>query len=444
LNGAAESDVFMETIVTRLLILGLLVLTNAFFAASEIAIISLNDTKLRKMAGQGHVRAKLLAALLKEPSRFLATIQVGVTLSGFLASAFAAESFAKDTAAWLGSTIPSIAGVSYPLAIGSITLVLAYFSLVFGELVPKRIAMQYPDAISMAVVPLLALVARLAAPFVHLLSFSTNLVAGIFGVTREANQERVTEEEIRMVVDEGQEKGVIRATEKAMINNILEFDNTEVTELMIHRSEIIALPDNATLSTTLETVTREKFTRLPVYQGNLDNILGILHVKDLLQFVATGKPEEFELKKLLRPASLIPFCKKTDELFHQMQRDKNHMAIVVDEYGGTAGLVTMEDLVEEIVGSIQDEYDEEEAEFIKTGDRQWQIKGQASLETVSNLIGTTLDNETHETLGGFLSGQLGRIPADGEKPVIKYGGYAFKVEEVRNRRILKVQVERMK
>lgn len=434
----------METIVTRLLILGLLVLTNAFFAASEIAIISLNDTKLRKMASQGHVRAKLLAALLKEPSRFLATIQVGVTLSGFLASAFAAESFAKDTAAWLGSTIPSIAGVSYPLAIGSITLVLAYFSLVFGELVPKRIAMQYPDAISMAVVPLLALVARLTAPFVHLLSFSTNLVAGIFGVTREANQERVTEEEIRMVVDEGQEKGVIRATEKAMINNILEFDNTEVTELMIHRSEIIALPDNATLATTLETVTREKFTRLPVYQGNLDNILGILHVKDLLQFVATGKPEEFELKKLLRPASLIPFCKKTDELFHQMQRDKNHMAIVVDEYGGTAGLVTMEDLVEEIVGSIQDEYDEEEAEFIKTGDRQWQIKGQASLETVSNLIGTTLDNETHETLGGFLSGQLGRIPADGEKPVIKYGGYAFKVEEVRNRRILKVQVERMK
>jgi putative hemolysin len=433
----------METIITRLLILGLLVLTNAFFAASEIAIISLNDTKLRKMAEQGHARAKLLAALLKEPSRFLATIQVGVTFSGFLASAFAAESFAVSATKVLTDwNMPE--RIAYPLAMASITLVLAYFSLVFGELVPKRIAMQYPDSIAMAAAPLLSLLARLAAPFVHFLSFSTNLVAGIFGVTAEANQERVTEEEIRLVVDEGQEKGVIRATEKAMINNILEFDNTEVTELMVHRSEIIALPDNATLATTLETVTREKFTRLPVYQGNLDTIVGILHVKDLLQFVATGNPQEFELRKLLRPASLIPFCKKTDELFHEMQRDKNHMALVVDEYGGTAGLVTMEDLVEEIVGSIQDEYDEEEAEFIKTGDRQWQIKGQASLETVSNLIGTKLDNETHETLGGFLSGQLGRIPADGEKPVIKYGGYTFKVEEVRGRRILKIQVERMK
>lgn len=427
--------------IGEIFILIILIALNAFFASSEIALISLNDNKVRKMAEEGHKKAQLIHNLTSEPSRFLATIQIGITLAGFLASAFASETFADRLVSLAGSLgVPVPASVIKVISVTIITIILSYFTLVMGELVPKRLAMQKPEQIAMFAVGPLSVLAKLSSPFVRFLTLSTNFFIRLMGGNPDANEEEITEEEIRMMVDVGEEKGVIQETEKEMINNIFEFDNTRVSEIMTHRTDIIALSLDSPLEDALELVSSEKFSRVPIYEESIDNIVGILSVKDLFHYLKSNHQEPFSLSAIIRRPYFIPESKMTDELFREMKKNKVHMAVAIDEYGGTAGIVTMEDLLEEIVGNIFDEYDDdEEKEVEKIDDNTYLFDGSTSLDNVAEHLEVDLPIEEYDTLSGFLMGQLGRIPDKGENPQIEFDDVVFKVEKVEEKRISKVK-----
>lgn len=426
---------------SKILFLMLLVVLNAFFAASEIALISLNDNKIRLMAQDGDKKARLLSGLLNEPSRFLATIQIGITLAGFLASAFASESFADPLVRFLLA-----AGIPVPeewlktAAVVAITIVLSYFTLVLGELVPKRLAMKKTEPIARFVANPLYMLSIIALPFVKLLTVSTNFFVKLFGVDPHAEEEQVTEEEIRMMVDVGEEKGTIDEAEKEMINNIFEFNNKTVSEIMTHRTDIAALPVEAGLSEVAAFFNQERYSRIPVYEDNIDNIIGIMHAKYLIQYMSEGgSKEDFNMRNIVRPPYFVPSSKRTDELFRELQQNKTHLTIIIDEYGGTAGLVTLEDLIEEIVGNIFDEDDEIEKDMEKIDDKTFIIKGSVSLDEVQEVLGVNLPVDDYETLNGFIIGQLGKIPQKGDQSTIEFNEFVFKVEEVEEKKVSKVK-----
>jgi putative hemolysin len=431
----------MKDLFAEIFILILLLILNAFFAASEIAMISLNDNKIKSMAETGHKKAKLLQNLLSEPSRFLATIQIGITLAGFLASAFAAQSFAVQMAQILYRLgVPLPQSILESISVVIITLLLSYFTLVVGELVPKRVAMKKSEPIAMFAVTPLTLLSKASAPFVKLLTLSTNLLVRLFGVDPNDNKEEVTEEEIRMMVDVGNENGTIQATEKMMINNIFEFDNKVVSDIMTHRNYVAGIPIELSLKEVAHFINVEKYTRFPVFEDSLDNIVGILHVKDLIQFVENEDIDQVKLKDIIRAPYFVPFSKRTDQLLLEFQKKKVHMAVAVDEYGGTAGIVTIEDLIEEIVGNIFDEYDEDEKDFEKLDENTYLMNGIMNLRDVEDILDVRLPIEDFDTLSGFIIGQIGRIPDENEQPVIEFNGVVFKVEKVDERRVARVKV----
>ncbi|PLR75322.1 HlyC/CorC family transporter [Bacillus sp. V3-13] len=430
---------------TEILVLIVLIILNAFFAASEIALISLNDNKVKLMADKGDKKAVMLHKLLSEPSRFLATIQIGITLAGFLASAFAAESFAGSLAQTLYNLgVPISPDLLETISVIVITLMLSYFTLVLGELVPKRLALQKAEAISNFAVAPLTLLSKISSPFVKLLTLSTNLVVRMFGVDPNADDEHVTEEEIRMLVDVGKERGTIEEDEKMMINNIFEFNNKTVSDIMTHRTNIVAIPIDYTLKETVELVNVEKYTRFPVYEENIDHIVGILHVKDLIQFVENSDTKKFNLREMIREPFFVLESKRTDHLFKDMQKNNVHMAIAIDEYGGTDGIVTIEDLIEEIVGNIFDEYDEPLAgdeEIKELGPNTYLMAGTTNLYEVEDIVDRELPIQEYDTLSGFVIGQLGYIPAVEEQPSIEAENIVFTVVEMDDKRIMKVKVE---
>jgi len=431
-------------LLTEIIVLIALIALNAFFAASEMALVSLNDTKIRILAENGNKKAKLIFQVLSEPSRFLATIQVGITLAGFLASAFASDSFSDEIVSLfiaLGLNVDPALLKSVSMVL--ITLVLSYFTLVFGELVPKRLAMKKAELVSQIAIRPIHSLSIVAYPFIKFLTLSTNFFLKLIGIDPNQPDEEATEEEIRMMVEVGGERGTIEESEKEMINNIFEFKNKTVAEIMTHRTNIAALPVDADLDTTMNLINEEKYSRIPVYEGNIDNIVGILQIKDLIEYLSVNGNNstfDFDLRRLIRQPYIVPASKRTDELFRELQRNKIHMAIVIDEYGGTAGLVTIEDLVEEIVGNIFDEYDEEIKEIDKLDENTYIIDGSTSLETVNDYLNANLPVEEYETLSGFLIGQLGRIPRKDDKPTVEFNGLLFKVEAVEDRKISKIKV----
>ena len=431
--------------LTQLLILAGLILLNAFFAASEIAMISLNDNKIKVMAEDGDKKAQLIKKLLYEPSRFLATIQIGITLAGFLASALASQSFADRLVVFIQASGVAVSStVIKPFAVIVITLILAYFTLVLGELVPKRIAMQKSEEISRFSVGPLTLLGYITAPFVKFLTLSTNFFISALGGDPNANEEHVTEEEIRLMVDVGEEKGTIQEIEKKMINNIFDFDDIVASDIMTHRTEIVSISIDLGLQEIIDVISSEEFTRIPVYENSIDNIIGILHVKDLIKLVnICAENQQFDLKKIIRQPHFVSKSKKANDLFKELQESKVHMAVLIDEYGGTAGIVTIEDLLEEIVGSIFDEYDhEEEEEFEKLDENTYLFDGTISLDKAERIIGVKLPTEEYETLSGYLIGQLGKFPINGENPVIELDEIIFKVEEIDEKRISKIKAYR--
>lgn len=426
------------SLLLQLLFLFILILINAFFSASEIAIISANDTRLRKLAEDKNEKAVLLVRLLSKPSRFLAAIQVGVTLSGLLASAVASESFSDKLAAlFRGAPIPP--SVVNAISIAIITLLLSYFTLVFGELVPKRIAMNNAERIALGVAGVLHGVAVVFRPFVSFLAVSTNLIAKLFGVGPNAQENNVTEEEILMMVDVGEENGTIEESEKEMIANVFEFDDRIVGEIMTHRTEISAVETTATLEEIIKLGLTEGFSRIPVFEDELDNIVGIVYVKDLLKYIGAPFPENFDLREVMRPPLFVPETKRCRELFTVLKAKKQHLAVVIDEYGGTAGIVTMEDLLESIVGDIQDEYDDEEEEFSKIDESTFTIDGTTDLEDAGELLGVELPSGEYDTLGGMILDRLGRIPEENEHPSVEVEGITFTVETVEERRIDRIR-----
>lgn len=419
-----------------------LIFVNAFFAASEMALVTLNDNKMKKMAEEGHKKAKQIVKLTGEPSKFLATIQVGVTLSGLLASAVAADSFSAKIMNVMPETVLAYIpeDVLAVVILIAITIILSYFTLVFGELVPKRIAMQHSEALSMMSIGFLAFFERFTRPFVKFLTFSTNGIIKLLGGDPNANEEKVTEEEIRMMVDLGEEKGAIEENEKEMIENVFDFNNITAAEVMTHRKDIIAIPIDANFQDVISLMKEEMFTRYPIYEEDIDNIVGMFHSKDLMKYL-NGNEDKFNIKDVMRPIYFVPDSKIIDDIFNELKKNKMYMAAVVDEYGGTAGILTIEDLMEQIVGNIFDEYDgEETADFIKLDENTQLVDGTVSLVEVARKFDKKLPVEDYDTLGGFIMGHLGIVPEEGSKPEFEFNGLLFKVEEVVEKRITKVKV----
>lgn len=433
-------------IILKLVLLFVLIFFNAFFAMSEIAIISLNDTKMQKLAEEGNKKAKQIVKLTENPNRFLSTIQIGVTLAGFLASASASQNFAdllmnalKHTA--IVNVIPEsvINGISVVL----ITIITSYFSLVLGELAPKRIAMQVPEKVSFKVVGILLFIAKIAKPFVKVLSVSTNGVVRLLGFDPNADEENVTEEEIRMMVDVGGEKGVIEDSQKEMIDNIFEFDDLDAGDIMTHRTDMTAIEVSRSLEEVAELAIENGYSRIPVYEDDPDSIVGVLYAKDLLKYVGHNIPADLTISKVMRKALYVPETQSCGDLFKAMNDSHTQFAVVVDEYGGTAGIVTLEDVLESIVGNIQDEYDDEDEEIVQINETTFTIDGITDLDEVDELVGTKLPEGDYDTLGGFVISLLGYLPSesDPEPAVAEYDNLRFTVLNFEDRRIGEIKVE---
>mgnify|MGYP001147021752 FL=1 len=424
--------------ISQLIFLFILILLNAYFAATEIAFISLNDAKVEKQAKDGNKKAKQIQKMLKNPSKFLATIQIGITLAGFLSSAFASDAFAGMLAPKLNEWMPFISiAVWQNISIVIITIILSFFTLVFGELVPKRLAMKYYEKISFATIGVIKAISVITAPFVKLLTWSTNIVSKIFGVS-EQEEEIVTEEEIKMMVDQGEEKGSIEENEKELINNVFEFNDIVASEIMTHRTDMYAIEINQDLYELLDEIDEYKYSRIPVYSESIDNIEGILFLKDILKLVSTRK--EIKIADIMRKAYFVPETKPIDEIFEELQANKMQMAIVVDEYGGTAGVLTMEDILEELVGNIFDEYDDIEFEYKKLDDNTYLIDGSVSLYELKKILDVEIPEGDYETLSGYLIEKLGRLPEEGEYPIIEDDKLTYKIQEFEDKRIRWVKV----
>ena len=422
----------------QILILVILILLNAFFAASEIAFISLNDAKIEKQAKEGNKKAKQIEKMLRSPSKFLATIQIGITLAGFLSSAFASDAFAEKIAPMLYEMLPFISiSVWKSISIILITIVLSFFTLIFGELVPKRLAMKNYEKISFATIEIIRTISIITEPFVRLLTLVTNTVSKIFGVG-ETDEESVTEEEIKMMIDQGEEKGTIKEEEKELINNVFEFNDITVSEIMRHRTEIFAVDINISNEELLKELSKEeyRYSRIPVYDETIDEIKGILYVKDVLKNI---KKSNLKVKNVVKDLYFVSQNRLINEVFKELQKSKKQMAIVLDEYGGTAGLVTMEDILEELVGDIYDEYDKEEKDYEKIDETTYMLSGNMPIYDVNKLINAEIPEGDYDTLSGFLQEELGRIPDEKEKPIIETKNVTYKIEKYKDRRILKVK-----
>lgn len=433
------------SIIFKLVLLFVLILVNAFFAMSEIAIITLNDNMIDKLAEDGHKKAKQIKKLTENPSNFLSTIQIGVTLAGFLTSASASTTFAEMLTNAILSISPeklaAFSGLISGVSVVVITIIMSYFSLVLGELAPKRMGMQKPEEIAYKVVGILLVVKKVCSPFVKILSLSTNAVVRLFGFDPNADEEGVTEEEIRMMVDVGEEKGVIENIQKEMINNIFEFDDIDVTDIMTHRTDMIAVEDTDSLTDVVSLAMEHGYSRIPVYHEDQDNIIGIIYIKDLLKYISEPMPENQSLTDIMREAYYVPSSKNCGSLFSEMTEKRVQMAVVVDEYGGTAGIVTVEDLVEAIMGNIRDEYDDEEEEIVEESENLFTIDGTAFIEEVNELVGDIIPEGEYDTLGGFIISLLGFLPKDGDMNEVVFENLKFTILNVEERRIGKVRVE---
>ena len=423
--------------LSQILVLVILIFLNAFFAATEMAFVTLNDAKIDKQAKEGNKKAKSMQKMLKDPSKFLSTIQIGITLAGFLSSAFASEAFASELAPVLNKLIPQIGLSAWnSISIVIITIILSNFTLIFGELVPKRLAMKYSEKIAFGTVGIIRTVSVITSPFVKFLTFSTNIVSKIFGVS-EHEEEVVTEEEIRMMVDVGEEKGTIDKIEKEMINNVFEFDDKIVSEIMKPRTEMFAVDANSSIAEVIDELAEDgRYSKIPVYEEDLDEITGIVYVKDILM---SQKNRNNKIKSLVKEAYYVSESKPISELFEELRQNKKQIAIVIDEYGGTSGMVTMEDILEEIVGEIYDEYDEVTNKFEKIDENTYRLDGSLAIYEVEKILEESIPEGEYDTLSGYLVEQLGTIPKDKEKHTVETEKVTYYIEKCKDKRIVSVK-----
>lgn len=422
-------------ILWQILLQVVLIALNAVFACAEIAVISMNDNKLAQLAREGDRRAVRLAQLTSQPARFLATIQVAITLSGFLGSAFAADNFSDKLVEWMaGMGAPISLKTLDTIAVILITLILSYFTLVFGELVPKRIAMKKAEPLALGMSALISLIAKLFAPLVWFLTASTNGMLRLCGIDPDAEDEAVSEEEIRMMVDVGSEKGVIDLEEKEMIQNIFEFDDLSVSDFATHRKDISLLWMEESEEAWEETINSSRHTLYPICEETIDNVVGILNVKDY--FRLENKSREQVMAQAVRPAHFIPEGIRASVLFRRMKDSRDHFAVVIDEYGGMDGIVTMNDLLEQLVGDLKDELGEEKKTDVEQLDLGiWKVSGNMPLEEAAKKMDLPFPVEKYDTFSGFVFGLYGSIPSDGSELEVQGNGFRIKVTEVRQHRV---------
>lgn len=423
------------TIAELLLFQLFLIFLNALFACAEIAVISINDNKLKRMAEGGNKKAARLYSLTQQPAKFLATIQVGITLAGFLGSAFAADNFSDKIVDWLISLGVTLSPKKLDvLAVIGITLILSYATLILGELVPKRIAMRYAEKIGLSMSALIYVIAKLFAPLVWFLTFSTNTVLRLIGMNPEEKDDKVTEEEIRIMIDVGTEEGTIDHDEKILINNVFEFDEKTAEDVMTHRTKVVFLDINDTPAHWEKIMIKTRYSVYPVYQDDPDNVIGTLRLKDYFKY----KSDQNNLiKKAIKPIQFVPTTMYIDNLFKTMQKSRNHFAAVVDEYGSLEGIVTMNDLLEEIVGELEDDVAQLPSTPLikKTKGQNWKIKGEAAIEDVEKALGVSFDGDSFDTFGGFILSQLGYIPSEKDNVSLSYNNLSIKVTKVKKRKI---------
>ena len=424
------------SLLLQIVIIIILTGINAFFSSAEMAIVSLNKNKLKILIEDGNKKAILLDNLLQEPSKFLSTIQVGITLAGFFASASAATGLSQ----YLSSALrPLNIPYSNQISMILITFLLSYVTLVFGELIPKRIALRNSEKIALSSVGVVVFISRLFSPFVKFLTFSTNLVLTILKMKEDNIEEKVSKEELRSLVEVGKEHGVINEAEQEMIENIIEFDEKIAREIMIPRTKVFLIDKNISIHELFENKEIGKYSRIPVYENEADNIVGVLLTKDLMMEAYKKGFDNIKVADLLQEAYFVPETKNVNELFNEMQLEKKHITILIDEYGGFSGIVTLEDLIEEVMGNIADEFDDEDLSIRQLSRNKYLISGEVSLNDLNDNFNFELESKYYDTLSGILIENLGYIPEDNEdiEPII-INDVVFKPQRVKNKKIEKV------
>ena len=428
----------METITGGSLILQFIVIIvltgiNAFFSSAEMAIVSINRNKLKILVEEGNKKAIMLENLMKEPSKFLSTIQVGITLASFFASASAATGLSQYLSIYLGKLkIPYSSHISMIL----ITFLLSYITLVFGELIPKRIALRSSEKTALASVGIIVMVSKIFSPFVKFLTFSTNVILTVLKMKEDNIEEKVSKEELRSLVEVGREHGIINEVEKEMIENIIEFDEKVAREIMIPRTKVFLIDKNISVDELFEKKEVEVYSRIPVYEDEADNIVGILFMKDLMIEAYRKGFQNVKLPEIMQEAYFVPETKNVNELFNEMQSEKKHIAILIDEYGGFSGIVTLEDLIEEVMGNISDEFDADDSSIKKLSANKYLVNGELSLNDLNDYFHIELESKHYDTLSGLLIEHMGYIPEDDEdiEPII-IDEISFKPKRVKDKKI---------
>lgn len=432
-----DPDPGATQIALQLLFLVFLTFVNAFFAGAEMAVVSVNKNKIRRLAENGNKKAILIQKLMEDSTKFLSTIQVVITFANFFSSASAASGISKILGGWMSKfNIP----FSETIALVIVTLLLSFVTLVLGELVPKRIALQKAEAFSLWTVKPIYIISKVMAPFIKLLSLSTNFILRLVGMKTENIEERVSEEEIKALLESGSEQGVFNEIEKEMITSIFSFDDKIAKDVMVPRKAVYAIDIEEPLEDYVDELLSSRHSKIPVYKEDIDNIIGVLHMKD---FILAAKENTFtgvKIEDIMQEPYFVPESKNTDELFRDLQTKKNHMAILIDEYGGFSGIVTVEDLVEEVMGEINNGYEEEEPEFVQVDEKTYVVDGQMLVDDLNDKLHLKLETENYDTMSGYMVEHLGYIPKDGTHPELKVDGVVLRVDQMEQKAIKKIKI----
>jgi len=424
-------------VVLELSLILLLILLNGFFAASEISLISLRKSRVRHLVKSGNAKAKRVQKLQEEPERFLATVQIGVTLIGTLAATFGGVIAIERIKPLLVSVpIAFIQRAAEPIAVGLVVSMLTYFTLVFGELVPKSLAIRYSEQIAFATSAPIDILSRLFRWILRILTASSNFVLRLFVPSDQQEPSLVSEDEVKYLIREGRKSGIFEPSEEDLIHSVFRFTDTVVKEVMVPRTEIVAVEAGTDVDAILRTMNEKGLSRLPVYAETIDNVIGVLYLKDILSLHMENRT--FKLDRVLRKPYIVPPNKNVSVLLKEMREKRIHLALVGDEYGGTDGLVTMEDLIEEIVGDIRDEQEKELREIDEIASNRYIVDGRTDIEKVNLKLGVALPQDEFETIGGFVLGLFGRLPAEGDQ--MRYQNMMFTVLRLRKNRISRVRV----
>ena len=412
----------MESYTWQIVLLVILLAMSGFFSMSETALMALSKIRIRHMVEDGVKGAKLVEKLSEDPSRLLGAILIGNNIVNIGASALATSIAVKA----IGES-----------GVGLVTIIMTILVLIFGEITPKSIAKQNSEKVALAVSKPINIIVKLFKPFIFVFTSISGLFIRLLGGDPKATQPFITEEELKTMVGVSEEEGVLEGVEKEMIFNVFEFADSQVKDVMVQRMDIVAVDINSTYEEVIDIIKREQFSRLPVYNQNIDDVVGILNVKDLI--IASQNKEEFKVSNYMREPYYTFEFKKIKELFSEMKKTRNHMSVVLDEYGGNVGIVTIEDLIEEVVGEIEDEYDDEkDDDIIVVKEDEYIVDGSARLDNIADLIGVTMESEEFDSVGGLIIGELGRFPE--KKEEININNLRFIIEDIDKNRIKKVRI----